>query len=48
MLEECAMEDFEGVATSSGGTPDAVVVGLAPSLFDYQHLNTAFRFSIAI
>ena len=45
MLEECAMEDFEGVATSSG-TPDAVVVGLAPSLFDYQHLNTAFRFSI--
>ena len=43
MLEKCAMEDFEGVSCSRDGRPDAVVVGLAPSMFDYQHLNTAFR-----
>ncbi|ELT92645.1 hypothetical protein CAPTEDRAFT_182467 [Capitella teleta] len=40
LLEECAKEDFEGVDTSN---PNAVLVGLAPSVFDYEHLNEAFR-----
>jgi HAD superfamily hydrolase (TIGR01458 family) len=43
MLEDSAMEDFAGVKCSST-KPDAVVVGLAPSQFDYEHLNTAFRY----
>ena len=43
MLEPSAMEDFAGVECG-GSRPDAVVVGLAPSLFDYEHLNTAFRY----
>ena len=42
MLEDSAMEDFAGVNCKSE-TPNAVVVGLAPSKFDYKHLNTAFR-----
>ena len=41
LLEESAKEDFEGV---SGENPDSVVVGLAPSMFDYQHMNKAFRY----
>ena len=40
LLEESAMEDFEGVAREN---PNSVVVGLAPSMFDYEHMNTAFR-----
>ena len=43
MLEDSAMDDFAGI-TCSSSTPDAVVVGLAPSHFDYKHLNTAFRY----
>ena len=39
-LEEAAREDFVGVSTEQ---PNAVVVGLAPSLFNYEHLNQAFR-----
>lgn len=46
MLEESAMEDFAGLKCSGdAGRPDAVVVGLAPSQFDYEHLNTAFRYN---
>lgn len=45
-LEECtddsAMEDGASVVPSSS-TYDGVVVGLAPILLDYPHLNTAFR-----
>ena len=41
LLEKSAKEDFEGV---SGENPDSVVVGLAPSMFDYQHMNEAFRY----
>lgn len=40
LLEESAKEDFAGVRTDN---PNAVVVGLAPSMFDYERLNTAFR-----
>lgn len=38
---ECAPADDKIDAES--GPHDAVVVGLAPSVFDYEHLNTAFR-----
>ncbi|KAJ8519998.1 hypothetical protein ONZ45_g3141 [Pleurotus djamor] len=37
--EELGTNSFQDVHCSY----DAVVVGLAPSLFDYQHLNSAFR-----
>ncbi|KAI1713304.1 HAD-hyrolase-like domain-containing protein [Ditylenchus destructor] len=39
-LEEEAMEDFRDVNTDN---PNAVVVGLAPSKFDFEHMNHAFR-----
>ena len=37
------MEDFAGLDCESE-KPNVVVVGLAPSMFDYEHLNTAFRY----
>ncbi|KAI6187018.1 Valyl-tRNA synthetase [Aphelenchoides besseyi] len=40
MLESEAMVEFDGVNTSD---PNAVVVGLAPSKFDFHHMNQAFR-----
>lgn len=43
LLEESAMEDFSGV-DYSGDKPNAVIIGLAPSKFDYTHLNKAFRY----
>ena len=42
MLEDSALEDFAGIECNSK-EPSAVVVGVAPSMFDYQHLNKAFR-----
>ena len=42
MLEQSALEDFAGMECDSV-KPNAVVVGLAPSMFDYEHLNKAFR-----
>ena len=44
LLEESALEDFSGVGCNSD-SPNAVVVGLAPSKFDYEHLNIAFRYT---
>ena len=43
MLDASAMEDFAGL-NCNHGNPNAVVVGLAPSKFDYEHMNTAFRY----
>ncbi|KAI8580556.1 hypothetical protein K450DRAFT_236192 [Umbelopsis ramanniana AG] len=40
LMENAALEAFEGIDCSS---PNAVVIGLAPSKFDYATLNTAFR-----
>ncbi|TKR61003.1 hypothetical protein L596_028175 [Steinernema carpocapsae] len=40
MLEPEAMEDFEGLDTSN---PNTVVVGLAPSQFHFENMNSAFR-----
>lgn len=43
LLEEAALEDFEGVGTDSEAK-NAVVIGLAPSQFKYEVLNKAFRY----
>ncbi|CEP09591.1 hypothetical protein [Parasitella parasitica] len=40
IMEDEAMEEFEGIETTN---PNAVVVGLAPSKFNYEKLNEAFR-----
>jgi len=41
LIDPAALEDFQDLATND--TPDAVVVGLAPNLFNYDELNKAFR-----
>ena len=44
LLEESAMEDFQGIGNSRGEDEvNSVVVGLAPSKFNYKTLNSAFR-----
>ena len=43
LLEDSAQEDFEGLHTNNSGEHNCVVVGVAPSHFDYSHLNQAFR-----
>lgn len=40
LLEEDALEDFEGILTDN---PNAVMIGLAPSKFDYSTLTKAFN-----
>ncbi|KAI8644369.1 haloacid dehalogenase-like hydrolase domain-containing protein 2-like protein [Parasitella parasitica] len=40
IMEDEAMEEFKDVNTAN---PNAVVVGLAPSKFNYEKLNKAFR-----
>ena len=40
LLQDDAMEDFAGLDMTN---PNAVVVGLAPDYFTYEHLNQAFR-----
>ena len=40
LLEQDALKDFDGLDTEN---PNAVVVGLAPSKFNYDSLNEAFR-----
>lgn len=41
LIDPAAMEDFQDLVTHE--TPNAVVVGLAPSKFNYEELNKAFR-----
>ncbi|XP_067005109.2 haloacid dehalogenase-like hydrolase domain-containing protein 2 [Anabrus simplex] len=44
MLEDAAMEDFADLGKQEGEHEyNSVVIGLAPSMFDYDHLNKAFR-----
>lgn len=44
LIDPAAMEDFQDLATDdTPDTPDAVVIGLAPSKFNYDELNKAFR-----
>ena len=45
LVEPALLEDLEGV--TAGESPGAVLVGDAPSQFDYAHLNRAFRFLMA-
>lgn len=40
-----AMEDFEHLKCPQSETPNAVVIGLAPTEFHYERLNDAFRYS---
>ena len=40
LLSSSAREDFPPNTT---GTPDSVVIGLAPTAFEYRQLNEAFR-----
>ena len=51
LVEDALLEDFEGMVAFGGGdgeeaaefSPDCVLVGLAPSKFNYKVLNEAFR-----
>ena len=43
LLQDDVMEDFVGLDMTN---PNAVVVGLAPDYFAYNHLNQAFRLLI--
>ncbi|KAJ2548641.1 hypothetical protein EV175_004749 [Coemansia sp. RSA 1933] len=45
LLEDAALEQFADIDQSPPYT--AVVVGLAPSRFDYEHMNGAFRALLA-
>eukprot|EP00055_Hartaetosiga_balthica_P008871 m.34223 g.34223 ORF g.34223 m.34223 type:complete len:267 (+) comp6506_c0_seq1:32-832(+) len=40
LLKDEVMSDFEGISTES---PTSVVIGLAPEMFDYTHMNEAFK-----
>ncbi|CAO3618943.1 unnamed protein product [Mucor fragilis] len=40
IMEDAAMDEFKGIDVTD---PNAVVVGLAPSKFNYEKLNEAFR-----
>lgn len=42
LIDPAAMEDFQDLVTDND-VPNAVVVGLAPSKFNYDELNKAFR-----
>lgn len=43
MLAPEAMEDFVELQCKENETPNAVIVGLAPTEFHYDKLNQAFR-----
>lgn len=43
MLEKEALEDFPGLTDFKEDEQNAVVIGLAPNMFNYPELNKAFR-----
>ncbi|KAI8884149.1 hypothetical protein K501DRAFT_323094 [Backusella circina FSU 941] len=43
LMEDATMEEFDGLDTEN---PNSVVIGLAPSKFNYEKLNEAFRLMI--
>ena len=45
MLEQEALEDFAGLTDFKEDEQNAVVIGLAPSMFNYLELNKAFRWA---
>jgi len=44
MVAPDALEDFKGLECPQNETPNAVVIGLAPTEFHYNRLNEAFRY----
>lgn len=48
LLSPEAMEDFENLKCSENDSPNAVVIGLAPTEFHYERLNEAFRYTFWI
>jgi len=43
MVDEAALEDFTGFTEVKEEEKNAVVIGLAPDMFNYSELNKAFR-----
>lgn len=43
MVDDAALEDFTGFTDIKEDEKNAVVIGLAPSMFNYSELNKAFR-----
>lgn len=43
MVDDAALEDFAGFTDIKEEEKNAVVVGLAPNMFNYNELNRAFR-----
>lgn len=44
LLSPEAMEDFEHLQCPQNESPNVVVIGLAPTEFNYERLNEAFRY----
>jgi len=44
MVEDAALEDFSGLTDYKEEEQNAVVIGLAPNMFNYRQLNKAFRY----
>ena len=43
MVDDAALEDFTGLTDVKEEEKNAVVIGLAPNMFNYSELNKAFR-----
>lgn len=43
MVDDAALEDFAGLTDVKEEEKNAVVIGLAPNMFNYSELNKAFR-----
>jgi hypothetical protein len=43
MVDDAALEDFSGLTGIKEEEQNAVVIGLAPNMFNYSQLNKAFR-----
>jgi hypothetical protein len=43
LVDDAALEDFSGLTDFKEEEQNAVVIGLAPNMFNYGQLNKAFR-----
>lgn len=43
MVDDAALEDFSGLTDYGEEEQNAVVIGLAPSMFNFSQLSKAFR-----
>lgn len=48
LLAPEAMEDFKHLQCANHESPNAVVIGLAPTEFHYERLNEAFRYTLIL